>query len=84
MLSIGPPKQAEKPMTGAKAATEMLATKSARELPTAKIVKPIMASERPKMKLELDELHWPMILDVTGNSMIAKMERAGSASSWLV
>jgi hypothetical protein len=31
-------------------ATLMLATRSARELPTAKIVRPIMASESPKMK----------------------------------
>ena len=50
MLSIGPPKQAEKPMMGAKVATEMLATKSASELPTAKMVRPMMASERPNMK----------------------------------
>ena len=50
MLSIGPPKQAEKPMTGANAATEMFAMRSARELPTAKMVRPMIASERPKMK----------------------------------
>jgi hypothetical protein len=31
-------------------ATLMFATRSARELPTAKIVRPIMASESPKMK----------------------------------
>ena len=50
MLSIGPPKQAAKPITGANAATETFATKSASELPTAKIVSPIIASLRPKMK----------------------------------
>lgn len=49
ILSIGPPKQAEKPITGANAATARFATKSASELPTAKIVSPMMASERPKM-----------------------------------
>ena len=49
MLSMGPPKHAEKPMTGAKAATARLATKSARLFPTAKIVSPMIASERPKM-----------------------------------
>lgn len=31
-------------------ATVMLATRSASELPTAKMVRPIMASERPKMR----------------------------------
>ena len=31
-------------------ATLMLATRSAREFPTAKIVKPMMASDNPKMK----------------------------------
>ena len=50
MLSMGPPKHAEKPMMGAKTATDMLATRSARELPTAKMVRPMMASERPKMR----------------------------------
>ena len=50
MLSIGPPKHAAKPIAGANAATEMLATKSAREFPTAKSVRPMMASESPKMK----------------------------------
>lgn len=50
MLSIGPPKHAEKPMMGAKTATLMLATRSARELPTAKMVSPMIASDRPKMR----------------------------------
>ena len=46
---MGPPKQAEKPMMGAKAATDTLATKSAREFPTAKIVSPMIASLSPNM-----------------------------------
>jgi hypothetical protein len=67
MLSMGPPKQAEKPMIGANTytryeyscqrkrtetltATLMFATRSARELPTAKTVKPMIASESPNMK----------------------------------
>lgn len=50
MFSIGPPKQAEKPMTGANTATDMFATRSASEFPMAKIVMPMMASERPKRK----------------------------------
>ena len=50
MLSIGPPKQAENPMIGAKTATAMFATRSAREFPTAKIVRPMMASDKPKIK----------------------------------
>lgn len=66
MLSIGPPKHAEKPMIGAKTyrilniiltekeklhtATLIFATRSASELPIAKIVNPIMASERPKIR----------------------------------
>ena len=37
-------------MRNARTATLMFATRSARELPTAKIVKPIIASERPKMR----------------------------------
>ena len=49
MLSMGPPKQAENPMMGAKTATDMLATRSARELPMAKTVRPMIASERPKI-----------------------------------
>jgi hypothetical protein len=65
MLSIGPPKQAEKPMTGANAcechewerrgcvdqltATEIFATRSARELPIAKIVRPMIAFDSPKI-----------------------------------
>ena len=68
ILSIGPPKQAEKPMIGANAwdqikdktfkeqegeirtATLILATKSAIEFPAANIVRPMIASESPKMK----------------------------------
>jgi hypothetical protein len=37
-------------MIGAKRATVTFATKSASELPTAKMVNPMMASERPKMR----------------------------------
>lgn len=48
ILSMGPPKQALKPMIGANCATVTFATKSASELPTAKMVRPMMASERPK------------------------------------
>ena len=50
MLSIGPPKHAEKPITGAKTATDMFATRSASEFPIAKMVMPMMASERPNRK----------------------------------
>lgn len=50
MLSIGPPKQALKPMIGAKLAIVTFATKSPSELPTAKMVNPMIASERPKMR----------------------------------
>ncbi len=50
ILSMGPPKQAEKPIIGANAATVIFATKSAREFPTAKIVRPMIASDRPKMR----------------------------------
>lgn len=37
-------------MSRALTATLIFATRSARELPTANIVKPIIASDRPKMK----------------------------------
>lgn len=50
ILSMGPPKHAENPMMGAKTATLMLATRSASELPTANMVNPIIASERPKTR----------------------------------
>ena len=50
IFSIGPPKHAEKPMIGANAATVMFATKSAREFPIAKMVRPMIASEMPKIK----------------------------------
>lgn len=50
IFNIGPPKQAENPIIGANVTTEILATKSASELPTAKIVSPMIASDRPKMK----------------------------------
>jgi len=65
MLSIGPPKHAENPIIGANTyirnemdgstmlsphtATLIFATRSAKELPTAKIVNPIIASESPKI-----------------------------------
>jgi hypothetical protein len=73
ILSIGPPKQAEKPIIGANAwvnmrteyrgtgkkntrtATVVLATKSAIEFPAANIVKPMIASDSPKIKPKVCE-----------------------------
>jgi hypothetical protein len=50
MFNIGPPKQADKAMTGyPKRATVISATKSPKELPTAKMVSPRIASDMPKI-----------------------------------
>lgn len=54
ILSIGPPKHAESAIRGyPMRATVTFATKSPRELPTAKIVKPRIASLKRKM--------WPIV-----------------------
>src|ERR1700685_4202042 len=50
IFSIGPPKQADSDITGYPSlATVMSATKSPREFPTAKIVRPRIASEIPRI-----------------------------------
>lgn len=50
IFSMGPPKHAENPIIGAKEAMLVFATRSASEFPMAKMVKPIMASDNPKMR----------------------------------
>lgn len=52
-MSVGPPKHTANSINGTDAATETFATKSANELPMAKMVSPMIAQLRPKMKLNV-------------------------------
>lgn len=60
-------------------ATLMLATRSAKELPTAKMVRPMMASESPKMKPKVYEY----MIRPTGDAITAILEDEPEALSLL-